>query len=487
MYNSNYPQFYTPMNNGNDTHSAASLPEDTPWRAPRAQTLQMSGASIDFALAHVERRTAVPAVPKVPSLPPVPRPLRARPSVVIHLNDDEITQPINIRKFGTYLAQTPSSSVASQRAADRLLESWERMDRRLDALDAGTDKQSEVAPRRVAGWVTKMVALVATANAAIYGVSHTDSLKESLSSSDVEVAEGSIVPLAPSDGARSEDLAHGSAALASHASQNVLQPADGSTLELQVVTDHVRENLIIHKILEGANLTPEQARIAAISASRFLSNDFLRGKAVGATVVIDSDAGNFTGTLLGPRSILTAKHTAIIDGKPSTLTKIQSGARMHLKPVWSQKMTELAYVVVTDPASDLAVIQFSHDLFDAHDAVKVSSDSLKKGQPLILCASPGGVKREPKSGYIDGMQVEPKKGELLVIKTNAPMQKGNSGGLVLNEKGELVGIHSMGLPSGTGSLSQTVTPDTVNALLEQARAKFGTVSDGQPIAVRSRQ
>lgn len=296
-----------------------------------------------------------------------------------------------------------------------------------------------------------------------------DPPEEPYGDTSVAVADADVVPEAPFVEKQEE--------------RRILKPVEDVKPDLKTVVSHTRGNPIFQQILQHPELTPEQARSAAKRAAGFLSDGFLRAKAVGATVIIDSAAGNFTGTILGTRAVITSKHAAMVDGKPHPLTSIQSGPRMYLRTTWNHQASPLHYVVHADPASDLAVIVFSQDLFSAQDAVTIASDAPQKGQPLILCASPGGIKRSPKSGYIRGTEDHSGKGELLAIETNAPMEKGNSGGLVLNEKGELVGIHSLGSKHGSGSLTQLVTLETVNVMLNQAHAQLpAAVAQALPIS-----
>lgn len=451
---------------------AVQRPDDyeTPLvvRTRRDSTLPMSGATLDRVLREVgyvppQSVRARPAAPRLPSRPDLSS-----------KDDGDITQPI---------PRTVVDRVVDlARYEDRFLQNSARIDAELAAFQEDVAYRNfdtvrhDTSFRRVFSLIT---AGAITINALMAGVFNRDVIKEHLGGGVVEAPESDIA----NDGLLpSASNAKKGGGDTPQTPGLLLKPAEGAQLQPAAIIGRTRENPIFRQILRNPDLTPQQARQSAQKAARFLNDAFLRGRAVGATVIIDSESGNFSGAILDARSLITSKHAIFPEGKPAKLTKIQSGARMKLATTWNQR-AGLRYVIDADPNSDLAVVVFSQNLFPEQDAVTVSAAALQNGQPLILCASPGGVKREPKSGYIDGTQKESAKGELLIIKTNVPTSKGNSGGLVLNEKGELVGIHSEGLSDEPGSLTQVVTPEIVKNMLAHARAKLGTTSADKPVAV----
>jgi S1-C subfamily serine protease len=68
------------------------------------------------------------------------------------------------------------------------------------------------------------------------------------------------------------------------------------------------------------------------------------------------------------------------------------------------------------------------------------SDSLVTGQFVIALGNPGGFERTVSSGIISALR---SKGEIKLIQMTAPVSPGSSGGPVINEYGEVVGITTL--------------------------------------------
>lgn len=72
-------------------------------------------------------------------------------------------------------------------------------------------------------------------------------------------------------------------------------------------------------------------------------------------------------------------------------------------------------------------------------------DSLARGQKVVSIGSPMGLFNTVSDGIISGFRVI---NDIDMIQFTAPVSKGNSGGAVLNMKGELIGVSTAGLFGG---------------------------------------
>ena len=114
-----------------------------------------------------------------------------------------------------------------------------------------------------------------------------------------------------------------------------------------------------------------------------------------------------------------------------------------------------ATVVGTDPATDVAIIKV-----DAHNLPTIpmgDSDALRLGEWVLAIGSPLGVQLRSTitAGIVSakGRSMPDYSGEFKIesfIQTDAAVNPGNSGGALVNKKGELVGINTA-IVSQTGS------------------------------------
>ncbi len=115
-----------------------------------------------------------------------------------------------------------------------------------------------------------------------------------------------------------------------------------------------------------------------------------------------------------------------------------------------------AGVVGADRISDLAVIKINADGFSA--AEFGNSDAIEHGDAVAAIGNPLGInlRNTITSGIISGVNrdiiVEDSIGDITmtVLQTNCAVNPGNSGGPLLNQYGQVIGIISSKIMSGTG-------------------------------------
>jgi serine protease Do len=103
-----------------------------------------------------------------------------------------------------------------------------------------------------------------------------------------------------------------------------------------------------------------------------------------------------------------------------------------------------ARVLAKDAARDLAVLQI-----DAHDLLAVQmadSDELRVGELVFAVGHPWGQRGYVTAGIVSGLSEVEVRGThqtVRVIRTDASLAPGNSGGPLINARGQVIGINTM--------------------------------------------
>ena len=137
--------------------------------------------------------------------------------------------------------------------------------------------------------------------------------------------------------------------------------------------------------------------------------------------------------------ILTNNH--VVDGADSIRVEMTDGRTLTAK------------VVGTDKPSDLALIKITAT--DLHPIALGNSDSTQVGDVVLAVGNPLGVGQTVTMGIISakGRSTGAGSGSYEdFLQTDAPINHGNSGGALVNTKGELVGINSQIVSESGGNI-----------------------------------
>ena len=156
-----------------------------------------------------------------------------------------------------------------------------------------------------------------------------------------------------------------------------------------------------------------------------------------------------------------------------------------VRVTFSDDVSALAKVVGTDPDSDLAVIKVEVSASELRPLTIGDSDALKVGQRVVAIGNPFGLEGTMTTGIVSAL------GRLLsagsattsggrysipdIIQTDAAVNPGNSGGPLLNLRGEVVGVTSaiestVGSFSGIGlAIPASIVKKVVPALIRDGR------------------
>ena len=181
-----------------------------------------------------------------------------------------------------------------------------------------------------------------------------------------------------------------------------------------------------------------------------------RTQSLGSGVIIDSESGY----------VVTNHH--VIENADQIRVRLDDGRSFEAK------------VVGSDPEADVAVIQIpAQDL----KAINIGdSDALRVGDFVVAIGNPFGLSQTATSGIVSalgrsGLRIESYED---FIQTDASINQGNSGGALVNLRGELIGVNTAILDRGGGNvgIGFAIPVNMVVSLTAQI-IEFGEVRRGR--------
>lgn len=180
-------------------------------------------------------------------------------------------------------------------------------------------------------------------------------------------------------------------------------------------------------------------------------------RGVGSGVIINAEKGY----------IITNNH--VIDNADKITVKLEDGREFNAKLVGSDPLSDVALIQIENP-KNLTEIKFA------------DSDKLQVGDFTVAIGNPFGLGQTVTSGIVSALGRSTGKsdeGYENYIQTDAAVNQGNSGGPLINLKGELIGINTAIIsPSGgNAGIAFAIPSNMANSLVSQI-IEFGEVKRG---------
>jgi S1-C subfamily serine protease len=203
-----------------------------------------------------------------------------------------------------------------------------------------------------------------------------------------------------------------------------------------------------------------------------LSVNEIYERAASGVVQITSTSGNIGGT--SPQQALGSGFVVDKAGHIVTNYHVIEGAD-EIRVSFSNQDTVEAQLVGSDPSTDLAVLQVGTSASALTPLPLGNSDRVEVGDPVVAIGNPFGLDRTATSGIVSALQrliTAPNRYTIdHVIQTDAPINHGNSGGPLLNSRGQVIGVNTQietgGVGSGNVGIGFSVPSNTVKDVVAQ--------------------
>jgi len=137
-------------------------------------------------------------------------------------------------------------------------------------------------------------------------------------------------------------------------------------------------------------------------------------------------------------------------------------------------------LIGSDGPTDIALLKI--DLPNLTDVTLANSDTVKVGDYVIAIGNPFGIGQTVTTGIVSALDRNTSRGDTYqnYIQTDAAINQGNSGGALLNSKGELIGINAaiLSRSGGSNGIGFAVPINMVTGIMDQLIA-YGEVHRGK--------
>jgi serine protease Do len=230
--------------------------------------------------------------------------------------------------------------------------------------------------------------------------------------------------------------------------RGTFSPSENKTLDETKTIDVIN---IPNDVVEAVtnNLSPEEIFERNTSAvfKIYTSNGFIGGQGSGFFISSDGVALSnyhvFEGTTIGYEEII-----------------LSNGQRYKVKEVY-YKSKEEDFIIFK---VDISGVNF----------IKISNTSPKVGERIYTIGSPQGYDNTFSSGEISQIRNNGK-----LIQISAPIDHGSSGGVLLNSKGEAIGITSSGVDTSIANLNFAINIDLIKPYISEIISENRNVSKSQ--------
>jgi S1-C subfamily serine protease len=195
-----------------------------------------------------------------------------------------------------------------------------------------------------------------------------------------------------------------------------------------------------------------------------MSFEDIIGNASAAVVSIETAGGRGSGFFVGPDLILTNAH--VVQGNSSVTLRMSDGT------------TAPARVVRTSPEVDIAIVRVNQPRTAQPTMTIGTVNGTRAGQEVIAIGSALGMLQNTVTrGIVSAVR---NAGGVILIQTDAAINRGNSGGPLIDRNGQVIGILTLKMALNSESLGFAVAIDHARPLLEGRAAQLVAPAAGSP-------
>ncbi|PSB16634.1 hypothetical protein C7B65_21150 [Phormidesmis priestleyi ULC007] len=187
---------------------------------------------------------------------------------------------------------------------------------------------------------------------------------------------------------------------------------------------------------------------AALAKSERLSGQDIYRKAAPAVVYIETEQGTGSGVIIDANGLIVT-NAHVVEGAQQVAVELADGRKFMAQVVSQGTPGCVDLAVLKIQATKLPTINFA------------AASSVEKGQEVFAIGYPKGTK--PSSitrGGVSNVSIDQGR-----IDTDVTLNPGNSGGALLNDRGELLGINTGGRRDATG-MNFAIAANKVQALVQ---------------------
>jgi S1-C subfamily serine protease len=174
------------------------------------------------------------------------------------------------------------------------------------------------------------------------------------------------------------------------------------------------------------------------------------GTALAAVVLIEAGGGRGSGFFVTPDLILTNAH--VVEGTSSVTLRMSDGTSMPGR------------VVRSAPEVDIAIVRLNQPRPSQPTMTMGTVNGARAGQEVIAIGSALGMLQNTVTrGIVSAVR---NAGGVILIQTDAAINRGNSGGPLIDRAGRVIGITTLKMASNSESLGFAVAIDHARPLLE---------------------
>lgn len=193
----------------------------------------------------------------------------------------------------------------------------------------------------------------------------------------------------------------------------------------------------------------------AITAANAQSPQQIAKKALASTVLLVIEDANGQPLSLGSGFFVRNGQVA------TNLHVVKGASRGYAKLVDQKTKYDIEGITAVDADRDLVILKIS--VFDAQVIPLGDSNTVQVGSPIYAVGNPRGLEGTFSQGIISSVR---KVGTDKILQLTAPISPGSSGGPVLNDKGQIIGV-SVATFRGGQNLNFAIPSNYLKNLMEQ--------------------